>query len=90
MKDLKLERYLREYSDPDVVATLEIELYVRKDAGKKKNRVIELFLGAESSDITFDYRYYVTNELDDMVSEYYREKYDTGEVYGFAYKIIEK
>lgn len=81
MKDLKLERYLREYGDPDVVATLEIELYVRKDVGE--NRVIELPLGPESSDITFD-------ELEDSVSEYYKEKYDTDEVYGFAYKIIEK
>mgnify|MGYP003132942026 CR=1 FL=1 len=81
MKDLKLERYLREYGDPDVVATLEIELYVRKDAGE--NRVIELPLGPESSDITFD-------ELSDITSEYYKEKYDTDEVYGFAYKIIEK
>ena len=88
MKDLKLERYLREYGDPDVVATLEIELYVRKDVGE--NRVVELPLGPESSDITFDYRYYVTNELDDIISEYYNEKYDTDEVYGFSYKIIEK
>ena len=81
MKDLKLERYLREYSDSDVVATLEIELYVRKDAGE--NKVIKLPLSAESSDITF-------KELEDSVSEYYKEKYDTEEVYGYDYKIIEK
>lgn len=81
MKDLKLGRYLREYGDPDVVATLEIELYVKKDAGE--NRVIKLPLSAESSDITF-------KELEDSVSEYYKEKYDTEEVYGYDYKIIEK
>lgn len=88
MKDLKLERYLREYGDPDVIATLEIELYAKKGAGE--NRVVELPLGPEISDISFDYHYYVGNELDDIISEYYNEKYDTGEVYGFAYKIIEK
>ncbi len=88
MKDLKLERYLREYSDPDVVAILEIELYVKKDAGE--NKVIELPLGPEISDMTFDYHYYVTNELDEIISEYYNEKYDTDEVYGFSYKIIKK
>tara|TARA_R110000772_G_scaffold57747_5_gene130663 strand:- start:3674 stop:3919 length:246 start_codon:yes stop_codon:yes gene_type:complete len=80
MKDLKLERYLREYSDPDVVAILEIELYVKKDIGE--NRIVKLPLSKESTDITFD-------ELGDIASEYYDKKLKSDETYGYAYKIIE-
>lgn len=78
---LELEKYLRKEGDPDIVGHLELELYIRKDFGE--NRKVLLPIGPESRDITF-------KELGDIAFEYYYEKYDSDETYGFAYKIIEK
>ena len=77
---MKLEDYILPDGDPDVVATLELEILVNK--GKGENRIIEIPLGPDSNDITFD-------KLEEMAFDHYYENYDNDDTYGMTYKIIE-
>ena len=77
---LKLEEYLREDGDPDIVGHLEIEIYVAKAIGEDKK--VRLPLGPESKEITF-------KELGEFAFEYYLEKLKVEGSYGINYKIIE-
>lgn len=77
---MKLEDYILPVGDPDVVATLELEILVNK--GKGENRIIEIPLGPDSNDITF-------TKLEEMAFDHYYENYDNDDTYGMTYKIIE-